>query len=97
MIDDGLALFLILIALAVGSFMRPKRAQCPPNEFVEGVRRDGSTRCARDDSPPQDCRGARACHPTGEWTYTRPLQIYCTGGSVPIVVDSRTIGCQARH
>jgi hypothetical protein len=95
MIDDAFWIFVALIVLAIGALKRPTRAQCASNEFVEGVRRDGSSWCVRSPTGPEiDCRGARRCYSNETPVYTTPIKIYCTGGSQPIVVDHRTVGCQ---
>ncbi len=81
------------VALAVS---RPSSAQCPRGwSLNEGIRRDGSFACW---GPLE-----RGCgEPVGpDIPCKRPPitrgRIYCTGGSVAIVVDERTVGCQARH
>ena len=81
-----------LLALAVV-------ARCCTGFYVEGVRPSGVTRCVKalPDLHPEECWGRHACPDTKESAPWYPLAIYCTGGSVPIVVDERTIGCQARH
>lgn len=70
--------------------------RCPPgHDLRTGVRRDGSFECWP--------------HPTGDdgadGTYGHPLcstqsnailrsKIYCTNGTMPIVVSDRIVGCQ---
>lgn len=96
-VDDTIALIAAMLAmLIVIAFVRHGQttARCDVGEYVEGVRPTGKTRCVRVPATETDCRGARACHPDEEPVYTRELEIYCTGGSVPVVVDERTIGCQ---
>lgn len=92
------------VILTAAFFLRPQYASCPPGSYVEGVgqgvaRPRGSTHCAAvpdPERPEEDCRGARACHGRPpRWTI--PMQIVCTNGQDPIVVDDRTVGCQARH
>lgn len=98
MIGNAFKILLALIVLGIGFVRRPQRARCSPNEYVEGVRRDGSTWCVRAPSKREiDCRGARACYSNEPPSYTQPLQIYCANGQLPIVVDERTVRCQARH
>lgn len=77
--------------------VRPQRATCPAAWYAEGVRPSGETTCRP--APPPNCG-----EPTGEYTAPCPdderelqREIYCTGGTQPIVVDSRTVGCQPRH
>lgn len=71
----------------------PSRAQCPVGwSLHEGVRRSGEFACYGPLA--ERCGDAREytdpC-PKPEITRSR---IYCTGGSRPIVVDFRTVGCQ---
>lgn len=74
---------LSLAVLAVASVVQPRRARCPGGMYVEGVRPSGSFECRvaprfeRDIPPDVEIAG----------------RIYCTGGSRPIVVDSKTVGC----
>ena len=91
--------FVFVVGVIVSLFVRPERAQCPPGWFVEGVRRDGGTHCRRviPDDPldwPGDDRRDRGRRDVKPDDTSLPMQIYCTGGSVPIVVDERTVGCQ---
>jgi hypothetical protein len=75
----------------------PDRARCEPGwSLHEGVRLDGSYACYGPLKPP-GCGDA-----AGDW---KPCQkpeikrsrVYCTNGHRPIVVDERTVGCQARR
>lgn len=92
---DHVILVVIIAVMFVFRCGAPTRAQCPTlNEYVEGVRRDGSTWCAKSPSlRERDCTPDPVCS-WSEPVYTVPLQIYCTGGTRPIVIDQRTIGCQ---
>jgi len=75
---------------------RPSTARCPDGTYVEGVRPDGSTTCVT--RPPRGCD-----EPAGTAAEQRPCVfrerrvpergVHCTGGSRPIVVDKRTVGC----
>jgi hypothetical protein len=79
-----------IIAVASCTY-RPDRAQCAEGYYVNGVRGDGRFECLR--SPPvakRDCT-----QPTGP-SLGIVSRIYCTGGSRPIVVDQRTVGCIRR-
>ncbi len=79
-----------IFVLAV--LLAPKR--CREGWFVEGVRPSGVTRCLP--VPPRHCGEPvppdnQPCPHDDrvEWR-----AVYCTGGSKPIVVDERTVGCQ---
>lgn len=95
MIEVGLALASV-VCLCAAMVAQPQRARCPPRWRNDGVRRDGSFECLRplvggvDDQPGTE---DNAVQPPGELLG----RIYCTGGSVPVVVDARTVGCEARH
>lgn len=82
-----------VFALAV--LLSPKT--CRPGWYVEGVRPSGLARCRPE--PPRDCGEPvppfeQPC-PHDERVEQRV--IICTGGTQPIVVDERTIGCQRRR
>jgi hypothetical protein len=103
-VSDALAMFgafvaslMIILACAV---TRPTRARCPDGWILStGVRTvDG----------PLGARGTYACERppiggdtdvlTGKSTAVQPPgkiygRVYCTGGSSPIVVDHRIVGC----
>jgi len=88
-----------VIGLVLAAFIRPERAVCPKGWYVEGVRRAGDTQCRPEipddprDWPGDDPRDTvhRDLKP---YNAELPMQIYCTGGSQPIVVNDRTVGCQ---
>lgn len=95
MIGDLIQIFCVALLLAIAAMRRPTTARCFPNEYVEGVRRDGSTWCVHRPTKPEiDCSGTKRCVSDEPPRYSTPLMIYCTGGTRPIVVDYRTIGCQ---
>jgi hypothetical protein len=86
--------FLITALILSGSIKG--KIVCPPDMYIEGVRPDGASSCVT--RPPRGCEepaGARVerepCHFVER---RKPVQLYCTGGMHPIVVDDRTIGCQ---
>lgn len=80
-IFEGVGFFLItLVVLAVCAITRTQRISCPAGFYVNGVRETGASECIRDSETPSST-GFR-------------VRIYCTGGSIPIVRDGRTIGCQ---
>jgi len=69
---------------------------CPVGTYVDGVRPNGMSACVT--APPPGCD-----EPAGTAREQRPcvyderrtaFRIYCTGGTRPIVIDARTIGCQ---
>jgi hypothetical protein len=86
------AIALGLLALVV-AILQPSSARCDRGwSLGEGIRRDGRFACYS--PPPHDCgepRGPyeRPCPPARK-KYAR---IYCTGGSVPVIQDERTVGC----
>lgn len=92
-----------MIALIVGlvvatvAWMTPTRASCPAGWWVEGIRPSGAYDCL---SPVPPCCGD-ATGPCEKIPCPKldriDGRIYCTGGSIPIVVDNATVGCQARH
>lgn len=82
-----------LICWAVAT--RPSGAQCPPRWYVDGVRPDGSYQCR-----------PVPLHPETDATWQHPDitpfddrviggQIYCGAGTVPLVIDERTVACRA--
>lgn len=91
--------FVSMVLLCITFATHPIRARCPAGWGLDtGVRRDGSFECW---SPPaSECRDAmpgRAsdeCHARFPAPVHIDSQIRCTGGTEPIVVDERTVGCQ---
>jgi len=76
--------------------VRPDHAACPEGWYLaSGIRTSGRFECLP--SPPRDeydCTADPVCpQPAGEEIGVA-AQIVCTGGSHPIVVDFRTVGCQ---
>lgn len=74
---------------------RPTHFICPLGWHDDGASRDGQFTCTRRPVGPLDWDG----------TYLRPErstvppgqirgQIYCTGGSMPVVISDRAVGCQ---
>lgn len=88
-----------LALLALAFAVRPQRAVCPAgHDLRTGIRRSGAFRCWPAVVGPMDDDGTfgrpeRGVQPDG----VIESRVYCTGGSVPIVVDARTVGCQVRH
>ncbi len=86
-----------ILVTVLASITMPTTASCPMNMYVEGVRPSGVTRCVR---PLPDDPNHWPGEPEPEPSRLEdeiPLRIYCTGGTIPIVVNERTVGCQHRH
>ena len=85
------SIMLFVVAIAI----YPSSATCPPGTYLgEGIRRTGDFACystitACCGEPKGPCEGI----PCPEQKIERS-RIYCTGGSRPIVVDYRSVGCQ---
>lgn len=86
-IDEIFLALLTGVILLAARVREPTRARCPSDWWLStGIQRDGTFRCARpmgrhEEAPAPGYLGGH---------------IYCTGGSIPIVVDERTVGCQHR-
>ena len=69
--------------------------RCAPGWYVEGVRPSGKSSCVQ--SPPRNCGEPVPPHnqpcPDGS---RFDVQIYCTNGLIPLVIDHRTLGCRRR-
>ncbi len=90
-------LAVLLAAVLAFAASRPSSATCPRGwSLHEGVRRDGSYACWGPLEPKGCGEPVGPDIPCRRPPITRG-RIHCTGGSVPIVVDERTVGCQARH
>jgi len=103
MLAEAICAITSIVLLVVGVALEPQHGQCPPGWYLRlGVRTSpwagrptGMYTCAR---PPV---GGDDDAITGRSTAVDPpgsLQgrIYCTGGSTPIELDHRTVGCQHR-
>lgn len=77
MVGDVLAALASIFLLCWSCALRPTRARCPDAWWVNGVRPSGVWGCR-----PADGRDLEI-----------QSRVYCTGGSIPIVVDDRTVGC----
>lgn len=84
------------LVLVAGRVIRPTHAQCPVFWHNNGIRPSGTFGCTRNPVGDPEWDGTyqrqpdRSVVPPGEIDG----QIYCTGGTHPIVVDDRTVGCQ---
>ena len=72
------------------------RASCPPGWSVNGIRPSGEYECLGELRPP-GCGEPDATSPPCMRPASSRGRLYCTGGTIPIVVDHKTVGCQARH
>lgn len=100
MIDFLLAL-LSLLLLLIALVRQPSIANAPPGWHVHGVRTDGSYEFMRAPTEQQPGKGP-GCPTNNACVSNEPLRrvhsrVYCTGASVPIAVNYRVVGCQARH
>lgn len=98
MADELFFAMLLVLVVVGGALLRPQSATCPPGSYVEGVgtgdtyRPAGRTQCLSVE-PDYDCSGANSCHGRApRWRV--PMQIHCSGGTQPIVVSDRVVGCQ---
>jgi hypothetical protein len=82
---------LLLAAMVV----EPTRARCPAGWYVNGVKPTGRFECLRvpGGNPLYDGAGG---WPNRAIDYPGSLRgrIYCTGGTHPVVVNYRVVGCQ---
>jgi hypothetical protein len=85
--------FIEIVVLAI--MLALSRGKCPVDWSVNGVRPTGSYECLGP-LKPRGC-GESAISPPCMRPASSLGRIYCTGGSQPIVIDHRTVGCQARH
>lgn len=93
MLDELVFGILSALVLVAGMALRPARARCPQGFHNDGVRLEtGRFDCRRPPGKP-------------DWTGTGPDlgvvppgtlsgRIYCTGGTSPVVVSERIVGCQ---
>lgn len=98
MLDEIAHLAMGVVVLVAAAFVRPTIASCPQGYFVEGVRPTGESRCLPVPPPEPSCAGAVRCpdHPPSR--YWLPVQIHCTGTTIPTVGnDGRTIRCTRSH
>ena len=91
---EPLATLATLVTLCICMLVRPTHVVCPVGWYVNGVRSDGRTECMPkpigDETLTPSGIVDHSVQPPG---YVR-VRIYCTGGSRPIVVNDRTVGCQ---
>lgn len=91
------AILLSLIVFFVTAVTRPDHARCPDGFHLDGARSDGVYRCRpRSTLPDRPSRGHEPDDVDDPTLDDRELlgRIYCTGGTSPIVVDEKTVGCQ---
>lgn len=96
-ITEALVGLIVGLTLCLGFALRPTHARCPGNLALDaGVRISGpdagAYSCATIPPPDDD-------HDNGnDPPYTPPERvrgkIYCTNGTRPIQIDTRTVGCQ---
>lgn len=92
---QAVALICSIVALAWAAATTPTSGRCAPGwHLATGIRQDGTFSCF---APLPECCGDSKgecelvpCPPHVEIR----SRIYCTGGTVPIVVDHETVGCQ---
>lgn len=95
------AIFLPVLSMIIAALATilpiPNKAQCPKGWHNNGVRRFEDVGAFECEAPLPACCGepvkyggcSTAC-PSVQRFHSR---IYCTGGSRPIVVNERTVGC----
>lgn len=99
---EAVGAFLASVLLCIAcAFVRPTRGECPPGWYVlDGVRTSDSWRGQRGSfSCQRPPLGGDDDTLTGKQTAVdQPgvlyAQIHCTGGTLPIVVNERIVGCQ---
>lgn len=97
MIEIGTSL-LTIIVLLVSMVTQPTRAQCPRGFVVANVRTSSQFEPRGTFTCDRPALGGDTDVLTGKSTaIVQPGEIkgrlYCTGGSSPIIVDSRIVGC----
>lgn len=92
--------------LVAGYAIRPHHARCPDTyDLRTGIQPSGRFDCWPHPSAPADWDPRNGRIEDWDGTHGKPErsvqseatlggQIYCTGGSRPIVVDYRTVGCR---
>jgi hypothetical protein len=92
---DPLFAFLSALVLCAAMAMHPTESTCPEGWYVEGIRPTGRYRCRpRSLLPDHPARGHERDDPDDPATWHEIHgAIYCTGGSFPIVVSARVVGC----
>lgn len=97
MIEIGTSL-LTIIVLLISMATKPQHAKCPAGFVVANVRTSSQLEPRGTFTCDRPALGGDSDVKTGKIT-ARPQpgeikgRLYCTGGSSPIVVDSRTVGC----
>lgn len=88
-------------AVALGALVHPMSARCQRGFYVDGVTPAGHYRChripARRYEEDRDQRPYRAMPDLPGEDFEYGGEIYCTGGTVPVVVNEAVVSCQSRH
>jgi hypothetical protein len=94
MIDRVFCALITTIGLMFSSIVRPERVIAPVGWYVEGVRPTGETVVRP--SPPPNCEEPVPPHdgPCPPDDREIGVRVHCTGGTRPIVVNERVVGCQ---
>lgn len=79
-----------VLCAAIVHVVAPSNHMCLAGFYLEGVRPDGRYTCRR--SPANDEDQRPFVHVLDDLEY--PGFVTCTGGTEPIVVNYRTVGCQ---
>jgi hypothetical protein len=79
-----------IVCVITMQIVSPSHQTCLRGFYVNGVRPNGSYECRS--IPPRDDQLDEWIKSAVEQSYK--AQVYCTGGSHPIVVDYKTVGCQ---
>ncbi len=91
-----LSMLVLLGALA----RQPTTVTCPAGWYVEGVRTSGRSSCVRASPETEldrdNCTRGHPCVMSAAPEPRVGVQIYCTNGMLPLVINHRTIGCKRR-
>lgn len=94
MIENLQYLLLGVFIVLVCAVLQPTRVRCPHGWWVNGVRPSGAFECRKTPRSIVTPSAAEVHEIDSDWMIAGDL--YC-GEQLPIVVDERTVGCQARH
>lgn len=91
MIGEVIFALVSVVLLVAAMLIRPAAARCPGDWYTaDGIKPSGEFGCS---APPRGLEGSDNGNDVQPDAYGVKSRIYCTGGAVPIVVDSRTVGC----